>query len=65
MLLIPLYSCGLSLKTIVAQDESCSIHRIARFPTSIFQIDDLSEKERKLLLVSNIAGTKYNLLEGN
>lgn len=52
MVVMALYSCGLSLKSVAVDidEDPYVIRRISRFPVSIFEIDESSDKERRFRL---------------
>lgn len=64
MTVIPVYSLGFSLKSIAVYVDGDSPYRITRsdrFPASVFDIDESTDKEKRYRLFSNFSGTRYNL----
>ena len=63
---MPVVKWGFSLKTVLVDcngEEPYEIVRSSRFPCSVFDIRETSEKGRTFQLVSNFAGTRYHLKE--
>lgn len=63
MTVIPVYSLG-SLKSVeiyIDGDSPYLVKRSDRFPRSVFDIDESTDKDKRYRLFSNFSGSKYNM----